>query len=231
MMLAAKEFNIPLKLYWPYQKDICSAKAEDVFDLDRFPAGITLSDRAPTGWKTWKKCKTGSFQNSYEKYCRLKGSVQPYKENSKDFFEIIRSLPYKSSVLQEIKAAFRSKKVVGVHIRRGDKKNMEKKAPLKIYIEILKTMPESFSFFVCSDDKDAVGELKKEFGKRVLTFAKTFDRSSRGGGKDAVRDLLGLSRTSGIIGSTNSSFSRIAAEIGGLTWYKVGENEIINPST
>lgn len=142
---------------------------------------------------------------------------------------MIRSLPYKRAVLDEIRRTFRGRQVVGVHIRRGDKKDMEKKAPLEDYIEVLTHLPKSFDFFVCSDDKGAIDRLKQEFGERVITFTKTFDRSSRSGGKDAVRDLLGLSETIGLVGSTNSSFSRVAADIGGLPWYKVGEDKLITP--
>jgi hypothetical protein len=236
MMVAARDFSIPLKVYWPYRETICSVRAADLFDLDRFPKGVVVTDElAPDDSEFWPIYGHEEDNTLKQPRGQLKLNIrvasQPYKKNSKDVHEMIRSLPYKKTVLSAVQKALGKRQIVGVHIRRGDKKGMEEKAPIEAYMALLKTMPDSISFLVCSDEKASVARLKKVFGKRVLAFAKVFDRSSRAGGKDAVRDLLGLSQTNGIIGSPDSSFSRIAAIIGNLPLYKISDDGTFNPNT
>jgi hypothetical protein len=224
MMAAAEAARRPLSVCWPYQKGVCSVKAADIFDINRFPSWVTIKDTCPSGWEAWKQYNknkeepipSGPFQ------WQLRGSAQPYKKNSKVVFEQMRKLPYSNKLKKTIETLFKGKHVIGVHIRRGDKPYLEKTAPLEAYIKALKKAPRELSFFVCSDDAAAVEAIRAEFGNdRVLTIAKALDRDTPQGGKDAALDFLGLSMTLGIIGSLNTSFSWAASIVGSIPMYRI----------
>ena len=75
--------------------------------------------------------------------------------------------------------------------------------------------------FVPQDDIqrriDEVKEsLKSKYPDRIITLMDDTDRNSLEGMKFAVLDLFCLSKTNKIIGSVGSSYSQIAAEIGGI---------------
>ena len=75
--------------------------------------------------------------------------------------------------------------------------------------------------FVPQDDIqrriDEVKEsLKSKYPNRIITLMDDTDRNSLEGMKFAVLDLFCLSKTNKIIGSVGSSYSQIAAEIGGI---------------
>ena len=75
--------------------------------------------------------------------------------------------------------------------------------------------------FVPQDDIqrriDEVKEsLKSKYPNRIITLMDDTDRNSLEGMKFAMVDLFCLSKTRKIIGSVASSYSLIAAEIGGI---------------
>ena len=75
--------------------------------------------------------------------------------------------------------------------------------------------------FVPQDDIqrriDEVKEsLESKYPNRIITLMDDTDRNSLEGMKFAVLDLFCLSKTNKIIGSVGSSYSQIAAEIGGI---------------
>ena len=71
-------------------------------------------------------------------------------------------------------------------------------------------------FYVASDDDEVKESLKSKYPNRIITQMDDTDRNSLEGMKFAVLDLFCLSKTNKIIGSVGSSYSQIAAEIGGI---------------
>ena len=76
------------------------------------------------------------------------------------------------------------------------------------------------------DDEKVKKELQDKFPGRVITLMDDTSRDSLEGMKFAVVDLFCLSKTKKILGSVASSYSQIAAEIGGIKveYAKCNEN-------
>ena len=58
--------------------------------------------------------------------------------------------------------------------------------------------------------------MKSKYPNRIITLMDDTDRNSLEGMKFAVVELFCLSKTKKITGSVGSSYSQIAAEIGGI---------------
>jgi hypothetical protein len=108
---------------------------------------------------------------------------------------------------------------IGVHVRRGDNGPALRHSPTEAFVDHMANLVASdaaTTFFVCSDASEAAASLVASFPGRVLARPKVLDRTSAAGMRDAVVDLYALSRTRRILGSYFSSFSEIAAQIGGV---------------
>lgn len=110
---------------------------------------------------------------------------------------------------------------VGVHIRRTDHRP-SKYSPTSQFIEKMRTELETSDcemFFLATDDESEEHEMRKHFGNRIITYAKrNRARDNVEGIEDAVIDLFCLSRTNKIVGTAFSSFTKMAAEIGGIQY-------------
>jgi hypothetical protein len=84
------------------------------------------------------------------------------------------------------------------------------------------TRDDTTQFFLATDDRDIRKRLRKRYGRRVESYGdvvrgrrrrryRHVHRSSARGMRDALRDLVSLSRTQRIIGSDNSSFTWLAS--------------------
>lgn len=108
---------------------------------------------------------------------------------------------------------------VGVHIRHGDHKPGVRFSPTASFvarIEELVAADPSTRIFLATDDPDAEAILHSVFPGRILIRKKTRrDRGNRRAVKEAAIDLYCLARTKFILGTEASSFSRMAAELGG----------------
>ncbi len=112
---------------------------------------------------------------------------------------------------------------VGVHIRRSDHEEAIRYSPIDGFIDKMISMLEDGveSFFLATDSLEVENEIKSHFGTRIISRKKSFNRNSPDGGQDALIDLYCLSNTKSIIGSYNSTFSQVAAEIGGIENYTI----------
>lgn len=108
---------------------------------------------------------------------------------------------------------------IGVHIRRTDNQLSIKKSPIEKFIELMKAEekqnPEQ-KFFLSTDSPRAENDIEKAFKGKIIKYDKELSRKKEQGVKDALIDMLCLSRTSKIIGSYWSSFSEVAAEMGNI---------------
>ena len=87
--------------------------------------------------------------------------------------------------------------------------------PLRYYEAVMKSFPRETRFFVCTDSQEAFHWLRGRFGNRVFERPKVHDnRTSVAGVREALVELLLLSRCVAVIGTGRSSFSHIAALAG-----------------
>ena len=78
------------------------------------------------------------------------------------------------------------------------------------------TCDPNLYFYVASDSLSDKLDLKKQFGDRVIMSLKEAQRENVNGIIDALVELYILSRCKKIYGSSHSSFSILAAELGGV---------------
>ncbi len=109
-------------------------------------------------------------------------------------------------------------KLIGVHIRRGDNDAAIQVSPVEAFIERMRLEVDQdpeVSFFLATDDPATERRVKECFPGKVLTRAKVLARDRPEGVRDALVDLLVLSRCRLILGSYWSSFSDTASELAG----------------
>lgn len=111
-----------------------------------------------------------------------------------------------------------SEHTVGFHIRRTDNKESTDKSPTSLFIaagEKEIALNPSTKIFLATDDEMVKEELYGIFGDRIITADKQADRSGTDGIRGGLTDMYTLSRTDTIYGSAGSSFSVMAAKVGG----------------
>lgn len=118
---------------------------------------------------------------------------------------------------QRVTAGF-TEATVGVHIRRGDHQEARQHSPTALFLERMSAEVRRRSavrFFLATDDPGVEAEVRHLFGERVLTYRKPFNRDTDAGIRAAAVEMFALARTTRILGSYFSSFSEVAAELGG----------------
>jgi len=108
---------------------------------------------------------------------------------------------------------------IGVHIRRTDNVDSIQNSPLELFEKTMDRMimeQNDTLFYLATDDESVRFKLKEKYQNRLITASGLISRSSEQGILDAVSELYLLSRCSLILGSYYSSFSEMAARIGGV---------------
>jgi len=86
------------------------------------------------------------------------------------------------------------------------------------------SMNPSTMFYLATDDLSEEANLRRVFPDRIISNeTRDLSRDSVNGVKDALLDLMCLSKTDKIIGSYFSSFTDIAADINGIPKIVAGE--------
>ncbi len=114
---------------------------------------------------------------------------------------------------------------IGVHIRRTDHSASIEKSKTEDFIrvmdEIIRSDP-NVRFYIASDDDGVLQQMIHYYGRRCICYqSRTADRQSETGMIDAAVELYALSKCNKILGSYSSTFSKMAALIGGI------ENQVI----
>lgn len=116
--------------------------------------------------------------------------------------------------------SYKGKHIIGVHIRRTDNEASIQHSPTKLFAEKMRECLDNDSdavFYLATDDKEVEKEMSAEFPTVThRCFSDEKIRESEGGIKDAYVDMLCLSRCEKIYGSYGSTFSKMAAVIGGI---------------
>jgi hypothetical protein len=142
----------------------------------------------------------------------------------------LRPIAEVAHVVERTAASF-TPHTIGVHIRRGDE-DPSTRGPLTAPIECFLTAMQArldaepqTNFFLACDSRRDEARVLSTFGARVTTLPKSLDRRTRDAIRAALVDLLCLSRTPLILGSFYSSFSEMAAEMGGTRLEIVRDRE------
>ncbi|MGH0032623.1 MAG: hypothetical protein ACQGVC_22755 [Myxococcota bacterium] len=132
-------------------------------------------------------------------------------------------------------AHFRDRRVLGVHVRRGDALDSPRaESHLRSSDEAFAAEMEraagadpALHFFLATDCEKTLAGFRERFGERVLALDKPFVPSVLGAPKpgqaDAAVDLFLLSRTEAVLGTYASTFGRMGAHMGGLRFRTAGD--------
>lgn len=117
---------------------------------------------------------------------------------------------------------------VGVHIRRTDNKPAIGKSSTDAFVASMRRALEhdpDTMFYLATDDMREEAHLRELFGDRIISNeTRDLSRDSINGIRDALIDLMCLSKTDRIIGSYFSSFTDIAADLSGIPKLIAGED-------
>ena len=140
----------------------------------------------------------------------------PYSENL--IRKLFRPQPEIKAEIENRCAEF-SPYTVGVHVRRTDNLRSIEESPLQLFFDALdkeaETHPE-LGIYLATDSEEVKNDMTKRYGKRVMFCLNKADRNTVSGIKDGIADMYTLSHTRKIFGSYYSSFSELAAELGGV---------------
>ncbi len=108
---------------------------------------------------------------------------------------------------------------IGLHIRRTDNAESIAKSPTALFINKVREeidQHDDTKVFLATDSAEVKKEFIAAFGSRIITPKEDACRDSISGIRGGVVDLWTLASTQKIYGSAGSSFSPMAASIGGV---------------
>jgi hypothetical protein len=108
---------------------------------------------------------------------------------------------------------------IGLHIRRTDNAESIAKSPTELFIKKVREEIELHNdtkVFLATDSTDVKKEFIAAFGSRIITPQEDACRDSISGIRGGIIDLWTLASTQKMYGSAGSSFSPMAASIGGV---------------
>ena len=228
-----------LLLHWPVNDQLGCA-FEDLFtnQLDRFEPGdldfLLRTDRTVKVYNTWRH--SGPLYTDMARdgdpdaeIVILKGWIaarfageQRTVELDEEIGRHLRTLTPRAEFLDAARAWPLPARTVGVHVRRGDpeRESIEEYGRatdehfLRLMDAVLAAEPETH-FFLATDHPPTEAGWRQRFGTRLLCREKNSLRRDRGGMGEALVDCLILGRTAAVIGTHFSTFSEIAARLGG----------------
>jgi hypothetical protein len=227
----AESLARPLRLVWTRTPD-AGCRFDDLFQP--IP-GITVSEHA---WTTSRIERTAGSGIGFYRIVRqarveelrggdVVGAIgamrRPYVITCSRFLQAkgrlsaLRPIAAVSEAVDHAVAGFTSQ-TIGVHIRRADHDIATQHSPTARFVEVMRHRLDAearTTFFLATDSPGEEAMMRKQFGDRIQTTAKTLDRSRPEAIRAALVDLLALGRTATILGSHGSSFSEVAAEVGG----------------
>ena len=111
-----------------------------------------------------------------------------------------------------------SSHTIGLHIRRTDNAESIASSPTQLFVEAVEREVDAHAdtkVFLATDSEEVKAELCRRFAGRILFQQAAADRSSTDGIRGGLIDMYTLAATHAIYGSAGSSFSPMAAAIGG----------------
>ena len=149
-----------------------------------------------------------------------------YQGSVPDFRDVFVLVPELKTRIDAIVSQWPSN-TIGIHIRRGDNQWAIEHSPIQLFEEYVNKEIEKdnhVKFYVASDDLSCIEYFKEKFGNCIITACGEKTRNTVSGIQQAIVELFALSSCKYIIGSYYSSFSEMAAKLGGISLFTVKKN-------
>lgn len=163
-------------------------------------------------------------------YSLLKNHSNIYLETCRHFYKgpkITDFLTINPSILNQAEKIYNKfpESTYGLHIRSTDNVVSKKYSPPSAFKKLIrkKLQEESgVTFFLTTDSKKIKNEFRNEFKENLITNnMSTLSRNSSEGIKNALIEMVCLSKTKKVFGSYYSSFSSISANLSGTEYENV----------
>lgn len=108
---------------------------------------------------------------------------------------------------------------IGIHVRRTDHIVSINNSPNELFYQAIDeelNLNNSLSIYLATDSENIKEDFKNKYGNRIFFSTSEADRNSVSGIMDAVAEMYVLSMTNKIYGSYGSSYSEVAAALGGI---------------
>lgn len=108
---------------------------------------------------------------------------------------------------------------IGIHVRRTDHIVSINNSPNELFYKAIDEelkLNNSLSIYLATDSENVKEDFKNKYGNRIFFSTSEADRNSVSGIMDAVAEMYVLSMTNIIYGSYGSSYSEVAAALGGI---------------
>lgn len=131
---------------------------------------------------------------------------------------LLQPQPHLQARIDELKSRF-TRYTVGVHIRRTDNVKSLSESPVEAFRRAMNhEIQENFNtrFYLATDDESLKRTLVQQYSDRIITQRTNVRRDTLAGMEEAVVDLWCLAATQKLLGSYWSSFTDMAAELGGI---------------
>jgi len=152
-------------------------------------------------------------------YPRLAGETVRPEFSQEIRGQLLKLKPHRE-VLAEIDHFPMPPACLGVHIRRGDHLDFFSGSQDEHFITIMEAViaaDPNVQFFLATDVLAIEHKFKSRFGERIVTFPKRGrGRDDERGGREALIDLLLLSRTAAVLGNAASTYSFTASLLGNI---------------
>lgn len=159
------------------------------------------------GWARGRRCYMSSYMDFYEYDSALLHQL----------FHPVREI---TDAVERNRQQLAASNVVGIHIRRTDHVISIAQSPTSLFIDKIKeeiARCADTKVFLATDSNDVKAELKAVFGDRIVTPAAEARRDGVKGIRGGLVDMYTLAATTKIYGSQGSTFSKMAARLGGIS--------------
>lgn len=191
-----------------------------VSKLRKFKYDLVLSDKSIVRIRRGN----GSFNALFKNHSSI------YIETCYHFYKVPKITDYLTinpAIVKEAQKIYKNfhPSVYGIHIRSNDNHMSKKYSPPSAFKQLIKKKLERESeaqFFLATDNKGIEKEFIDEFKESIITpHNDVLDRNSKRGIKNALADMICLSKTKKIYGSYYSSFSSVSAMLSGIEYENV----------
>lgn len=244
----ARQEKAPLTIYWN-ATDNCQCRYEDLFTSELLP-DVTLIENTKlthslASWRRnlrlphllqrfrYSQClRKFNYWPDNDIYSALKPEGEVLLETCYSMTphylpmaEWLHLQPALQQRVEEMASQF-GPMTVGLHIRGTDHQLARQHSTLDLFLaridQEIAAHPE-VQFFLATDEAEAKRQLLARYPHRILTFDAPLRRDTLDGMQAAIVDCFCLSRTQRILGSYNSTYSSLAAEIGGIDLQEVAK--------
>lgn len=224
-LLSVRDATFKDKLLYSraYKKNIWIPALPQKFLFDRRISELEISPLKEKGFdfESWAKGHQ-CYMTCYQVFGNFSDSL--YQQLFHPVKEVMK-------IVDERKTQF-TEHTIGLHIRRTDHTEAARRSPLSLFIKHIKQeidTHEDSCFYLATDSNQVKQELIHLFGERIITSSEDASRDNITGIRGGLADMWTLAATQKIYCSALSSFSPMAASIGGVPLQVVDTDLISNP--